>query len=129
MPIVRIEDGVQRHAEQKHAVIETVYACLREVFGVSDEELQARYHCLAPQDWRTPGDRAQYLHVQITVFAGRTLATKRRLYQQVSERLAALLKIPADAVLVLLDEHPAQNWGMRGGVAACDIDFGYDVEV
>lgn len=129
MPIVKIEESVQRSADQKHALIETVYACLRDVFGVSDEELQARYTCFAPQDWRTPGDRPQYLQVQITVFEGRTLATKRRLYQEISQRLAALLDIPKDAVLVLLDEHPAQNWGMRGGVAACDIDFGYRIEV
>ncbi|TRX76193.1 tautomerase family protein [Pseudomonas mangiferae] len=129
MPIVRIEESVHRSAAQKHAVVETVYACLREVFGVSDEELQARYQCFAPEDFRSPGDRAHYLHVQITVFEGRTLPTKRRLYRLLSERLGALLDLPEDAVLVLLDEHPAQNWGMRGGLAACDIDFGYAVNV
>lgn len=129
MPIVRIEESVQRSAAQKHAMVETVYACLREVFGVSDEELQARYLCFALDDFRPPGDRRHYLHVQITVFEGRTLDTKRRLYRQLSERLGSLLNLSEDAVLVLLDEHPAENWGMRGGLAACDIDFGYEVNV
>ncbi len=129
MPIVRIEEAVARSAAQKCTVVETIYACLKEVFGVSDEELQARYQRFEAEDFRAPGDRAHYLHVHITVFEGRTLPTKRRLYRAISERLSTLLDIPEDAVLVLLDEHPAQNWGMRGGLAACDIDFGYAVNV
>ncbi|WP_263142182.1 tautomerase family protein [Pseudomonas sp. RIT-PI-AD] len=129
MPIVRIEESGPREPEQKRAIVETVYAALKEVFGVSDEELQARYQSFAAEDFRAPGDREHYLHVHITLFQGRTLPTKRRLYRVLSERLSRQLGVPTTAILVLLDEHPAENWGMRGGIAACDIDFGYSVQV
>jgi phenylpyruvate tautomerase PptA (4-oxalocrotonate tautomerase family) len=39
------------------------------------------------------------------------------------------LGIPPDHVLVLLDEVPRENWGIRGGRAACDVDLGFKVDV
>lgn len=129
MPIVRIEDPVHRDPETRQAVIETVYRCLRDVFKVSDEELQARYHTYDPQDFRSPGDRESFIQVEITVFKGRTLDTKRRLYQAISQALSEQLRLPVHAVLVLLKEHDAENWGMRGGQPACEIDFGYAIDI
>ncbi|WP_263261822.1 tautomerase family protein [Pseudomonas sp. RIT-PI-S] len=129
MPIVRIEDPVRRDAATRHAVTETVYRCLREVFKVSDEELQARYHTYDPQDFRAPGDRDEFIQVEITVFKGRKLETKRQLYQAISQALSEQLRISATSVLILLKEHDAENWGMRGGQPACEIDFGYAIDI
>ena len=76
MPIVRIEDAAAR-AEQRQAIIHCVYDALRAVFGVSDEELQARYQRYAPEDLLPPGGDPDYLHIEITVFAGRKPDTKK----------------------------------------------------
>jgi 4-oxalocrotonate tautomerase family enzyme len=77
--------------------------------------------CLPFQD-QYPGER-------ITVFKGRTLEAKRKLYKELSNALAELLAIAPSSVLILLDEHDAENWGMRGGIPASEIDFGYSVNV
>ena len=37
--------------------------------------------------------------------------------------------IPDDHILILLRESPLQNWGIRGGQAACDIDLGFQLDV
>lgn len=129
MPIVRIEDPVHRTPETRQAIIETVYRSLRQVFKVSDEELQARYHTYASPDFRSPGDCEAFLQVEITVFKGRTLETKRRLYQAISQALSEQLHLPAQALLILLDEREGENWGMRGGIPACEIDFGYAIDI
>lgn len=129
MPIVRIEDATQRSLAEQRTLVEAVYASLRQQFGVSDEELQARYHYLPATSLRTPGDRDGYVQITITLFKGRKAATKRKLYADIVDRLARALSIDPGAVLILLDEHDAENWGMRGGIAASDIDFGYAVQV
>jgi len=129
MPIVRIEDPVQRDAITRRAVIETVYRCLKQVLNVSSEELQARYHTYDAKDFRAPGDRTEFIFVEITLFKGRKLETKRRLYQTICEALTEQLGLPAQSVLILLNEHDAENWGMRDGQSACEIDFGYLIEI
>lgn len=129
MPIVRIEDPVNRPLGIRREAIETTYQCLKRTFGVSNEELQARYIHYSEEDFRAPGDKPEYLQVNITVFKGRTLETKRRLYKELSNALAELLAIAPSSVLILLDEHDAVNWGMQGGIPASEIDFGYSVNV
>ncbi len=129
MPIVRVEDPVHRDADAQHAIIETIYNCLKSVFKVSDEELQARYVCYDKNAFRSPGDRSEFIHIEITLFKGRKLETKRRLYQLISHRIAAQLGISAQAVLILLVEQEPENWGMRGGVPASEIDFGYVISI
>lgn len=67
--------------------------------------------------------------ITITLFKGRTPGTKRALYADMVRRLSQDMAIDPRTVLILLDEHEAENWGMRGGVPACDIDFGYAVDI
>lgn len=129
MPIVRIEDPVHRTPETRLAIINTVYRCLQHVFKVTDEELQARYHTYAPHDFRSPGDREAFIQIEITVFKGRTLETKRQLYRAITQALSAQLHLPMEAVLILLNECEGENWGMRGGIPACEIDFGYAIDI
>ena len=37
--------------------------------------------------------------------------------------------IPNDHVKILLREITKENWGIRGGQAACDVDLGFKVDV
>jgi hypothetical protein len=44
------------------------------------------------------------------------------------ERLE-VLGIPADHVLITVRDAPPENWGIRGGQAASDVDLGFEVNV
>jgi phenylpyruvate tautomerase PptA (4-oxalocrotonate tautomerase family) len=79
----------------------------------------------------TPLHRARNRHgdyIEITMFAGRSIAAKRALYQAVVRRLAAF-DVPPEDVKILLRELPPENVGLRGGQAASDIDIGYAIKV
>jgi phenylpyruvate tautomerase PptA (4-oxalocrotonate tautomerase family) len=39
------------------------------------------------------------------------------------------LGIPASDVIIVLDEVPLENWGIRGGTPASDVDLGSEVGV
>lgn len=130
MPIVRIEDSRPRSRAERQAIIKCIFDGLKSVFGVSDEELQARYQVLDPDSFVPPGVGAvNYMQVEVTVFAGRKAETKKKLYEVLAQNLSALLGIAPESILILLVEHPMENWGMRGGRMGSEIDFGYAVNV
>lgn len=66
--------------------------------------------------------------MSIDAFEGRSLDAKRSLYQQIVVNLEAL-GIPRDHVQIRVRDIPQSNWGIRGGLAACDIDAGFDINV
>jgi phenylpyruvate tautomerase PptA (4-oxalocrotonate tautomerase family) len=66
--------------------------------------------------------------VSIDCIAGRSLDAKRNLYRAVVANLEPF-GIPKNHVKIVLRESPAENWGIRGGQAACDVDLGFKVDV
>ena len=66
----------------------------------------------------------------ISIFAlpGRSISAKRYLYRLLVERLEDF-GIPRHCVLVRLHELKAQNFGVRGGQALCDVELGYPTNV
>ncbi|MGA9618087.1 MAG: tautomerase family protein [Serratia proteamaculans] len=129
MPIVKIEEMTQRCAEQKQAMVTAIFDSLRQVLGVSDEELQSRYRHFSSEDFVAPGNIPDYLHIEIIMFKGRTLASKKKLYRHIVDSLSTLLAISPASIVILLREHDADNWAMRGGTVASEIDFGYSISV
>ena len=118
-----------RGTHMRNLIIETTYQCIINTFGVSRNELQARYEHAQYSDFRTPGDVTDYIQIGITLFKGRTLETKRKLYIAISTALSELMYISPSSVLIVLDEREAENWGMRGGIPASEIDFGYSINI
>jgi hypothetical protein len=70
----------------------------------------------------------RYTDIEITMFTGRTLATKRALYQAIVRNLEPF-GVPAKDVKIILVEVSADSVGMRGGIAACDLEIGYEIKV
>ena len=69
-----------------------------------------------------------YTHISLDVFAGRSIDTKRKLYQEIVNRLEPF-GIPKDHVKILIREITRENWGIRGGQAGCDVELGFNVDV
>jgi phenylpyruvate tautomerase PptA (4-oxalocrotonate tautomerase family) len=74
------------------------------------------------------GKSERYTRIEIKLFAGRSMAAKRDLYQSIVRSFAAL-GIPKNEIKILLIEIPPQNWGIRGGVPASEVDMGYKIDV
>jgi len=77
-----------------------------------------RFHRFVPlEPWQldAPPDRsARYLIVEVLMFSGRTVATKKALVRALMDDLAAALSLaPADVEVTIL-ESPRENWGIRG---------------
>lgn len=112
-------------------MMEAVHASIVEAFQVSPVHRNVSLVVHAPH--RLIGrtdcpDPQRVTHISIYLLPGRSVAAKRRLYRLLVDRLAAF-GIPAVCVLVRLHELPAENFGVRGGQALCDVELGYPVTV
>ena len=75
---------------------------------------------------RSAGEK--FTHIEITMFAGRTLTTRRALYKAIVKNLEPF-GVPANDIKIILIEVSPESVGMRGGIAACDLDLGYEIQV
>jgi phenylpyruvate tautomerase PptA (4-oxalocrotonate tautomerase family) len=131
MPSVLIEVRRRYSREQEMALIDAVHAALREAFKILPGDRNVRLIVHDPHRFACPPDRKDpeaYTHISIDAFAGRSLEAKRNLYRSIVTNLEPL-GIQKDHVKILLREHPPENWGIRGGQAACDVDLGFKVDV
>jgi phenylpyruvate tautomerase PptA (4-oxalocrotonate tautomerase family) len=129
MPLVTIETRRGLPPGLKRGMLDAVHEALVASFRIPDHDRTQRVVEHAPEDFEVPPGRGpRYTLVTIAAFAGRSLDAKRALYKAIADRFEAL-GVPRLDVLVLLQEEPRENWGMRGGVAGCDVELGFDVKV
>ena len=131
MPSVLIE--VRRHytAEQEIALMGAVHAALRDAFKLRADDRNVRLIVHEPHRFACPPDKSSpdvYTHISIDAFGGRSIEAKRTLYRTIVANLEPF-GIPKDHVKILLREIPRENWGIRGGQAASDVELGFKVDV
>ena len=129
MPLVKIEVRRHRSPEQVQALIDAVHLAQREVLKIPEQDRQFRFIEHRPEHFQVPPGRTEnYTLIEITLFAGRALETKRALYQAIVRNLGTLGIAPAD-VFIVLHEVPLDNWGIRGGIPASEVDLGFKVNI
>lgn len=67
--------------------------------------------------------------IEISMFTGRTKETKRKLYQSIVNKLDSSNLARKEVVLIIINEHSLENWGVRGGIPADEIDLGFKINV
>jgi len=131
MPSVLIEVRRQYTQQQEIELMDAVHAALRDAFKILPDDRNVRLLVHQPHRFACPPTRLKadyYTHISIDAFAGRSLDAKRKLYRAIVDRLEPF-GIPGDHVKILLREIPKENWGIRGGQAACDVELGYRIDV
>jgi phenylpyruvate tautomerase PptA (4-oxalocrotonate tautomerase family) len=130
MPLVKISILKGRSKSEKQALLDAVHAALVEAFKIPDWDRDQRIFEFEKENFEIPNNRTDYFTlIEIIIYPGRSLKVKRELYKSINDRLKANgYKNPNDIVIVLL-EPPLENWGIRGGVPASEIDIGYKLDV
>ena len=129
MPLVRLEVRQGRSATQKQALLEAAHAALAEALDIPDYDRIQRIVEHARDDFELPpGSSDDFVLVEVTMFAGRSRQAKRLLYQALVRNFGTLGVAPTD-VFVVLQEPPLDNWGIRGGQMASEVDLGFEVQV
>lgn len=131
MPSTLIEVRRQYSDADEVAILDAVQAALVAAFRIPPQDRNVRLVVHAPHRFACSPRLAEpeyFTFVSIDCFAGRSIDAKRSLYAEIVDRLAAF-GIPRDHITINLRESTAENWGIRGGQAACDVDLGFNVKV
>lgn len=129
MPNVTIEVRRRYSSGEEEGIIEAVHAAMMEALQVPNWDRTIRLVVHDPHRFAVPPGRTdRYTLIDIDLFTGRSFPAKKALYQAIVRNLAPF-GIPADHIKVLLRENPADNWGIRGGIPASEVDLGFKVDV
>ncbi len=123
MPITRVALRRGKSAEYKRAILDGVYAALRETFNVPEDD---RFMLIDEYDAENILHSYHYpslphsddlLIIQLTVSNTRTIEQKKALYATLVEKLAQNPGVRQEDVLVNLVEVAKENWSFGIGVA------------
>lgn len=129
MPLAKIEVRKEWPPEQVQAIIEAIYLAQREALKVPEGDRQIRFIEHRPEHFHIPpGKTANYTLVEITIFSGRSIEAKRALYKAIVKNLGEIGIEPSD-ILIVLHEVALENWGVRGGLPASEVNLGFKVNV
>lgn len=116
---------------EKKSLVEAVRAALSEALQAPRDDPTVRLAEYPREQFSRPypnrhSDR--YTLVEVTIFAGRSLDTGRRLYDAIVQRLATE-GVPPNDVVIVLHEPPMENWAVNGGIPAAETDVGFKVDI
>ncbi len=129
MPLVKISICKGRSHEEKRVLLDAVHTALVDAFEIPIGDRHQRLLEVEPDNFEYPeGKTKDYTIIEMTVFPGRSVEAKRKLYQNIVGNLQKLNIQPND-VLIVLKEPPLENWGIRGGYPANEVDLGFKLDV
>jgi phenylpyruvate tautomerase PptA (4-oxalocrotonate tautomerase family) len=106
-----------------------VHAALVEALRIPEHDRTLRLIEHTPDHFPPPPGRGErFTLVEITLFSGRSIDAKRALYQALARNLETV-GLPSSDLTVTLIEVPPENWGIRGGRPASEVELGFTVEV
>lgn len=128
MPSTRIETRRGWLGDRRRDFIEAVQAAL--VAGILIPEGDRCVRLLELDEDAVispPSAGPRYTVIEISLFTGRSIEAKRRLYASMVEKLTPFGLAPNE-IKVILHEVPRENWGLRG-LPASEIELGFRVDV
>lgn len=135
MPIILIEIAKGYTTDHETEIMYAVHTALQQSFQILNNDIIVRLVAHDIHRFSIPktnpvlyAQPALCTLITIDCYAGRSLETKRALYQKIADNLAQL-GIPRDHIKIVLRESPQENWGIRGGQAGCDVEVEYKIEM
>ncbi len=129
MPIARIEVRKRWTREEKDRMIHALHESMVECLKIPEHDKLIRFFEYQPEDFVVPpGCTENYALIDISLFSGRSLDAKRALYKAVVSRFSEI-GVPKKDIRIVLHDVPTDNWGIREGIPASEVDLGFKVEV
>lgn len=130
MPLVKISLQKGWSPEDRQAVLDGVHAALVEAYRIPDHDRHQILHELDPADFEAGRHRRdRFVVIEIIAFPGRSRDAKKNLYAAIVRNLERSPGIEGDGIQVIVHEPPRENWGIRGGRPADEVDLGFRIDV
>lgn len=129
MPVTQIELGNAWSKEKKRELADFVHSTMVEILKIPEHDRLIRIIEHANENFYPPSNASNnYILIQIHMFPGRSLDSKRALYKKLCEGMKDF-GIAITDTRVIVSEIPPENWGIRGGQAGSDVVLGFNTHV
>jgi hypothetical protein len=113
----------------KARMSDVLHRCLVDVLGLPEDERAHRFVPMDPSDFYYPGGRTEaYTAITISMIAGRTRDTIKRLIHAIFAAFERDLGIAPIDVEITITEQPAHCWGFRG-MTGDEATLSYKIDV
>lgn len=130
MPLVKIEILKGYSTEYKKAILDAVHGALVESIKIPDDDRFQRLYELEKENFEFPPNKSEHVTlIEITMFPGRSLEAKKAFYQNLVDKLAKNPGIDGDDITIVLYEPPMDNWAVRDGKPASEVNIGFKIDV
>jgi phenylpyruvate tautomerase PptA (4-oxalocrotonate tautomerase family) len=122
--------GLRQHLDPiKVRLSETIHACVVEALQFPVDKRAHRFFPMEADDFYFPGSASpRYTIIEISMFEGRALDTKKALIRLLFERVARQCDRLPNEIEVTITETPRHNWGFRGQPGD-EVGLAYKVDV
>ena len=128
MPSTRIDTQRGWIKGRQLEIIEAIQCVLVDVIKIPTDDRNIRLFEYDSDSMIVPAGKSQsYMMIEVSLFEGRTDATKISLFAALAEALAQFGIVKTD-IDVMLNEIPRNNWGI-GGVSANNIELSYQIAI
>ncbi len=121
--------GEKQHLRAvRNRLSDIAHGVAMEVLGLPADKRFHRFIGLDDDDFRRPADRSTaYTIIEVSLFEGRSDATRRAFLKALMARIDDGLAIAPSDLEITLFETPKNHWGIRGAVGD-ELVLPYDVE-
>jgi len=122
--------GLREHLEPvKQALSDAIHSCVVEALRFPPDKRAHRFFHMDAGDFYFPASAsAKYTIIEISMFEGRTVETKKQLIRLLFERVGARADRLPNEIEVTITETPKHNWGFRGSPGD-EVRLPYEVKV
>ena len=122
--------GQREHLNSiKARLSDVIHACVVEALQFPPDKRAHRFFPLDADDFFYPPDRTvRYTIIEISMFEGRSVETKKQLIRLLFERIAGEFGIGLNDIEITITETPKHNWGFRGQPGD-EVGLNYKVDV
>ena len=115
MPTVKVEMIKGKSPAYKNALLNGIHKALVDHFKVPEANRIQRIYELDEENFKlNPSKTNDFVLVELTVVKGRSVDVKKKLYKAIADNLASEPGIAQTDILIVLNEVPMENWGVRG---------------
>ena len=115
MSQVKIYANERTIIQYRELLSHAIHQALIEELKYPVEKRFQRFISLKPENFIYPSDRSQhYIIIELSMFAGRSPATKKQLIQTLFRNIEEQCKIAPQDIEITILKHLKENWGIHG---------------
>ena len=122
--------GLRQHLNPiKAKLSDVIHGCVVEALEYPQGKRAHRFFLMEPDELYYPQSATErYTIIEISLFEGRSVETKKQLIRLLFERICGALERLPNEVEVTLTETPRHNWGLRG-LPGDEVALSYPVKI